>query len=79
MHIGFRRPAGRFCPWSKRRPFDHKLSEAPLDFGPSGLSYLGDIPMAKEQKDQYEGPELIGDILKRELEGRKFTRPSRHL
>ena len=28
--------------------------------------------MTKEQKDRYEGPEQLRDILKRALDGRKF-------
>ena len=37
-----------------------------------GLSVFKEAPMTKEEKARYDEPELLGDILKRVLAGKKF-------
>jgi hypothetical protein len=38
----------------------------------AGLSLFREATMTKAEKDRYDEPELLGDILKRVLAGRKF-------
>jgi len=40
---------------------------------PAVLFYYEDNPMNKEQKRQYQGPEVLKEILYRELYGKKFV------
>jgi ribosomal protein S19 len=36
------------------------------------MTFLGKLQMTKKQKEKYESPELLRDILKQALNGKKF-------